>query len=127
MNRPDALRNGTRARLVTYACGMSDPAGIPALIEAIRHMHGVEARHVETVHVREEHEGAVAWEGDVEVFAVVHALASLCFAWSEATTGTRRRFFAVLAVEPITSAAMAVRASILADARAVEAAKSRLS
>lgn len=34
-----------------------DPAGLPALIDAIRHMHGAEARHVETVHVHETHEG----------------------------------------------------------------------
>lgn len=29
---------------------MTDPAGIPALVEATRHMHGVEAKHIETVH-----------------------------------------------------------------------------
>jgi hypothetical protein len=52
---------------------MTDPAGIPALVEAIRHMHSVEAKHVETVHVLESHKSAVAWEGDVEVFAIVHA------------------------------------------------------
>jgi len=34
-----------------------DPAGIPALQDAIRHLHGVESNHVETVHVREMHEG----------------------------------------------------------------------
>ena len=104
----------------TVVQAMTDPAGIPALAEAIRRMHGVEATHVETVHVREEHQGAVAWEGDVEVFTVAHALASRCFAWSEATTGTKRRFFVVLAVAPIASAAAAVRASILADAQALQ-------
>jgi hypothetical protein len=30
-----------------------DPAGIPALVDAIRHMHGVEAKHVETTAVHE--------------------------------------------------------------------------
>ena len=32
---------------------MPDPAGIPALLDAIRHLHGVEAKHLETVHVHE--------------------------------------------------------------------------
>ena len=32
---------------------MTDPAGIPALIDAIRHMHDCGAKHVETVHVHE--------------------------------------------------------------------------
>jgi hypothetical protein len=105
-----------RPRLIGKPFVFADFKLIGALVDAIRHMHGVEARHVETVHVREEHEGAVAWEGDVETFAIDHALASRCFAWSEATTGTRRRFFAVLHFGEITSASRAVQASILADA-----------
>jgi hypothetical protein len=105
-----------------------DPAGIPALIEAIRHMHGVEAAHLETVHVDERHQGERVWEGDVEVFALTgHPLATKAYAWSEATTGTRRRFFAVLHVAPIDSAAKAVQGSILADAKAVEGARRKLS
>jgi hypothetical protein len=94
-----------------------DPAGIPALVDAIRHLHGVEARHVETTHVHEKAPtGETAWKGDVETFAVTHPQALRCFAWSEATTGTKRRFFAVLAVGQIDSPAKAVQASILADA-----------
>jgi hypothetical protein len=94
-----------------------DPAGIPALIEAIRHMHDCGAKHVETVHVRDEAPtGEVAWEGDIEVFDLVgHARVKKAYAWSEATAGTRRRFFAVLHVAPVDSAVSAVRASILAD------------
>jgi hypothetical protein len=95
-----------------------DPAGIPALVEAIRHMHSVEAKHVETAHVHEKAPtGETVWSGDVEVFEIEHPKTKRCFAWSEATTGAKRRFFAVLAVTPIDSAAMAVRASILADAQ----------
>jgi len=105
---------------------MSDHAGIPALVEAIHHMHGVKATHVETVHVREEHQGAKVWEGDVEVFSVTHSLAKIVYAWSEATTGTKRRFFAVLHAGPIDSPAKAVRGSIFADAKALEDAKKRL-
>jgi hypothetical protein len=102
--------------------GMSDPAGLPALVEAIRHLHGVDATHVETVHVRETHKGELVWEGDIETFDLVgHPGAARAYAWSEATTGTKRRFFAVLALPPIDSPAAALRASILADAREAHA------
>lgn len=96
-----------------------DPAGIPALADAIRHLHGCEARHFRTERVCEvaPATGEVAWEGDVEVFDVMGADKPLrCYAWSEAKTGTKRRFFAVLGVGKIDSAARAVQASILADA-----------
>ena len=108
---------------------MSDSAGIPALIEAIRHLHGVEATHLETVHVDERHQGERVWEGDVEVFSITggHPKATKAYAWSEPTTGDKRRFFAVLHEGPIDSAAKAVQGSILADAKAVEGAKRALS
>jgi hypothetical protein len=97
---------------------MTDPAGIRALVEAIRHLHGVEATHVETVHVREEHHGELVFERDVEVFDLVgHPKAKRAYAWSEATTGNKRRFFAVLHVVGVDSPLAAVRASILADAQ----------
>ena len=48
-----------------------EPAGIPALGEAIRHMHGCEAEHAETNHVHERSpNGETVWEGDVEAFAI---------------------------------------------------------
>jgi hypothetical protein len=97
---------------------MTDAADIPALVEAIRHMHGYEAIHVTTVPVHKTHEGKTVWEGDVEVFQLVgHPTATRAYAWSEATTGTKRRFFAVLHVPPVDSPEKAVQASILADAR----------
>jgi hypothetical protein len=80
-------------------------------------MHGVSAKHVETTHLHEKAPTSeTVWTGDVETFAVKHEMASRCFAWSEATTGTKRRFFAVLAVGQIDSPARAVQAPILADA-----------
>jgi hypothetical protein len=103
---------------------LMDPAGIPALLDAIRHMHGVVAAHLETVQVDERHQGERVWSGAVEVFALTgHPLATKAYAWSEATTGTKRRFFSVLHVGPIDSAAKAVQGSILADARAVDGAR----
>ena len=80
-------------------------------------MHDCGANHVETVHVHERTpDGSeTVWEGDVEVFELTgHAGVKRAYAWSEATTGTKRRFFAVLHAPPVDSAAKAVQASILA-------------
>lgn len=95
-----------------------DPAGPDALREAIRHLHGCDSRFVAWERARDEFKGAVAFDREVGVFELVgHADAALAFAWTEPGTGTKRRFFAVLAVPPIDSAVAAVRASIAADAR----------
>jgi hypothetical protein len=95
-----------------------DTAGIPALQDAIRHMHGVESQWLYSVAVNEVFEGAQVWKGEVQIFELLeHPTAKLCYAWSEASTGNNRRFFAALHVPPINGAAGAVRASIVADAR----------
>ena len=104
---------------------MSDPAGIPALQDAIRHLEGVESKHVETAHVHEKAPtGETVWEGDVEVFALVnHAKATKAYAWSEATEGGKRRFYVVLHATPVDSPASALRASFLADMQKAKAKK----
>ena len=95
---------------------MSDPAGIPALIDAIRHLHDVGAKHVATERVVETHDGKIVWAGDIEIFDLIgHAKAKRCYAWSEATKGDKRRFFAVLHGAPVESAQAALQASFLAD------------
>lgn len=95
-----------------------DDVPITALQDAIRHMHGCESRFIESVEVREEHQGNVVWEGAVKVFDLVgHARAARAYAWSYPTTGSRRRFVAVLGLPPVDSPVMAVRATILADAQ----------
>jgi len=67
-----------------------DPAGLPALIEAIRHLHGCEATWVESLDVHEKSGDETVWEGDVQVFDVKgHPKATRVYAWSHATTGTR--------------------------------------
>lgn len=92
-----------------------DPAGLPALLDAIRHLHGVEATWLESVPVRETFRGELVWEGDVQVFQVAHPSgATRAYAWSHATEGTRRRFYAVLGLGPVVDAVTAVRASIVA-------------
>src|SRR3954465_3644155 len=95
-----------------------DPAGLPALVEAIRHMHRCDATFVESVAVREMFKGTVVWDGEVQVFHVKsHPSATRVYAWSHATEGAKRRFYAVLHVPPVDSPLNAVRASIAADAR----------
>ena len=102
---------------------MSDPAGLPALLDAIRHLHGCEARHLETVHVHEvaAATGETVWDGDVEVFDVYeHPAATRCYAWSEPTPAGKRRFFAALHVGKVDSPARAVQGSILVDVQRAE-------
>ena len=95
-----------------------DPAGLPALQDAIRHMHGCEATWVESVPVTETFKGETAWNGEVQVFEIHgHPSATRAYAWSHATDGTRRKFVAVLGVGPIQDAVAAVRASIVAESR----------
>ena len=92
-----------------------DPAGIPALQDAIRHMHGCESTWVESVPVTEKFNGEIVWQGEVQVFELAgHKLAARAYAWSHATASERRRFFAVLQFGPVTDAVTAVRASIAA-------------
>ena len=96
-----------------------DPAGLPALVEAIRHLHDCEATWVESASVRETFQGKVVWEGEVQVFDLAgHPQATRAFAWSHATQGARRRFVAVLAEGPINNPVAAVRAAIVAEERA---------
>jgi hypothetical protein len=92
-----------------------DAAGLPALIEAIRHMHGLEATWLESVPVVEAHEGQTVWAGEVQVFAVEHPGASRVYAWSHETDVGKRRFHAVLGVAPVTAAEMAVRVAVLSE------------
>ncbi len=95
-----------------------DPAGIPALQDAIKHMHGCDSVWRESVTVDETFEGAQVWKGEVQVFELQgHPKATRCYAWSEASTGNRRRFFAALHLGAVDSPAAAVRGSIVVDAR----------
>jgi hypothetical protein len=96
---------------------MTDAAGIPALQDAIRHLHGLEATWLESVPVHEQHDRETVWEGEVQVFAVEHPKATRVYAWSHETEGGKRQFHAVLGAKPVDGAAMAVRAAVLGDAQ----------
>ncbi len=95
-----------------------DPAGIPALRDAIKHLHGCDSVSVEWVIARDTFQGQTTFERKVGVFRLVgHSKAERAYAWSEPGTGTARRFFAVLHMPPITGPVAAVLASIVADAK----------
>lgn len=104
-----------------YDGGM-DPAGLPALIDAIRHLHGCAATWVESVGVRETFNGETVWDGEVQVFDLQgHPRAARCYAWSYATEGAKRRFVAVLDDGgAINSPVKAVRAAIVAESKATK-------
>jgi hypothetical protein len=71
------------------------------------------------VAVREAFEGQLVWEGLVHVFELKgHPTATRAYAWSSPIEGsTKRRFYAVLHVPPISSPADAVRAAIVEEYR----------
>jgi hypothetical protein len=92
------------------------PAELAKHVEA---MHGVPARFVEAVEVKETHEGRTVWEGAVKVYDITGhpSGATRAYAWSFPTEGGKRRFIAVLGVAPVVDPATAVRAVILAQVR----------
>lgn len=95
-----------------------DPAGLPALIDAIMHTHGLAATWIESVPVHETHNGVTVWDGAVQVFAVQHPKASRCYAWShESGPNGRRRFHVVLGASPVDSPVAAVRTAIVGEHR----------
>ena len=49
--------------------------------DAIRHMHGCEASHVESVPVHETFQGRVVWDGTVEVFDLQGAKGKFVLLW----------------------------------------------
>jgi hypothetical protein len=79
---------------------------------AVAHTHRCGAKWVETVQVRERTGGMVS-EVDVNVFAVDHQEAKLCYAWCE-SKGEREasnRFVTMLGKDSVDSALAAVKAA----------------
>jgi hypothetical protein len=89
------------------------------LREAVKRMHGGTATLAQSVSVRETFDGKPVWEGVVHVFDLAgHPTASRAYAWSAPIKGSaKRRFFAVLHTERISSPLEAVRAAIVAEHR----------
>ena len=88
------------------------------LRQAIRNLHGVESTHLRSEPVHETFQGTTVWKGVVEVFALKgHPKAGLAYAWSHETDDGKRRYIAVLGVDPIKSAQDAVQGSIAVEAQ----------
>lgn len=90
---------------------------IKELQDVIRHLHGSDASHVETVPVREVWGGQTVWEGRVEVFDLHgHPDAPRVYAWAHETEDAdRRRHVTVLHIPPAVSPETAVRAAIVQE------------
>ena len=95
---------------------------IEELRDVIRHLHGVESSHVESVSVKEVFQGKTVWEGVVEVFDLIgHPKASRLYAWAYETDNPKKpRHVTVLHVGPVTSPLLAVRAAIVEEFRTLE-------
>lgn len=97
---------------------------IEELRDVIRRLHGAEATHVESVPVKETFNGEAVWEGIVEVFDLAgHATAHRVYAWAHDGKHPKESSVAVLHIEPITSAAAAVRAALIQEFRNLETAE----
>ena len=97
---------------------------IDELRDVIRKLHGTEATHVETVPVKETHEGRTVWEGNVEVFDLAdHPKASRAYAWSHETSDAQnpRQHITVLQIPPATTPLRAVQVAIAGMFREQEA------
>lgn len=92
---------------------------IEELRDVIRHLHGVESKHVESVPIKETFQGKTVWEGIVEVFELIgHPKASKVYAWAYETDNPKKpRHVLVLHLGPVTSPLLAVRAAIVKEFR----------
>jgi len=89
------------------------------LREAVERMHGGTATLAQSVPVRETFDGKPVWEGVVHLFDLAgHPTAMSAYAWSSPIEGrTKRRFFAVLHTDRISSPLEAVRVAIVQEHR----------
>lgn len=94
-------------------------SNVTDLQTAVERQHHCSARLAQSVPIKETHGDATVWEGVVHVFDLEgHPTASRAYAWSSPIEGSdKRRFFAVLHQEPVTSPMEAVRAAIVAEHR----------
>jgi len=89
------------------------------LKRAIESQHGGKATFVQSVPISDAWEGQEAWRGTVAVFDLTgHPKATRAYAWTRELPGGRTRTYAVLHLPPVTGPVDAVRAAIVAEARA---------
>lgn len=91
---------------------------IEDLANAIRKLHGVESRHIESVPVKEVFQGQTVWEGIVDVFDLTdHPKAARCYAWRYQDDDGKTHYTAVLRNPPVKTPQDAVKASIMAKVK----------
>lgn len=82
------------------------------LTQAITAMHECRCKHFGTEYVREEHNGELVWEGDVEIFHLEgHPEANVAYGWGWDDDGTVD-YIGILNVIPVDSPQNAVKAAI---------------
>jgi len=89
---------------------------IQELRDVIHHLHGVKAKHLESVPVKEMFRGQTVWDGVVEVFRVKgHPQTDMVYAWTHATDDPKnpKRHVTVLRIPPVVSPKTAVQAAIV--------------
>jgi hypothetical protein len=97
---------------------------ISELRDAIHRLHGVEAKHVESVPVKEMFQGKTVWDGVVEVFELRgHPKAPKVYAWAHETEDPKeaKRHVTVLHIPPVIPPILAVRAAIIQEFRNAKA------
>jgi hypothetical protein len=93
---------------------------IRELQDVIRDLHGVKAKHLESVPVKESFQGKTVWDGIVEVFLLKgHPKAAKAYAWIHGTDDPAhpKRHVTVLHVPPVVSPQTAVQAAIVQEFR----------
>jgi hypothetical protein len=91
---------------------------IQELRDVIVKLHGVEATHVQSVPVKEQHQGKTVWDGVVEVFDLIgHPKTHRVYAWAHEAESGKRRHVTVLHIPPAVSPETAVRAAIIQEYR----------
>ena len=93
---------------------------IEELREVIRHLHGAEATHAESVPVKEQFQGRTVWDGVVEVFTLHgHPRAERVYAWSHDVDSPKptKRHVTILHTDDVSSPVLAVRAFIIQEFR----------
>ena len=87
---------------------------IERLQKAIKDLHGCDSSHLVTTPVREEFQGKVVWEGDVNVFQLENhpSKTIVAYGWSYKTDDGEMQYVAVLGIPPVHTALDAVRAYI---------------
>lgn len=89
-----------------------------SLKEAVKRLHGCDAKFIESVEVIETFRGQTVWAGSVSVFDLTgHPKAKRCYAWchKDGKADTQTRFVTVLELPPVNSPLTAVRASIVSQ------------